>query len=96
MFVFNITFRDWLNILTGKNNFESLTNDYKGKQDNINFNIIKDSFVGIKDFLGDLVEESDDKYFAFFIFYLYNYERWFFIKSPRTKKKKEEEINNIL
>ena len=92
MFVLNITFRDWLNVLTGKNNFESLANDYKGNQDKINFNIIKESFVGINDFLGDLVEESDDKYFAFFVFYLYNYERWFCIKSPRTKKKKEEEI----
>ena len=91
MFVLNMTFRGWLDVFTGKNNFENIANDYAGNQAKINFDLIKESFVGIDNLLGDLVNKYDDKYFAFFVFYLYNYERWFCIKSPRNGKKNEEE-----
>ena len=91
MFVLNMTFRGWLDVFTGKNNFENITNDYADNQAKINFDLIKESFVGIDNLLGDLVNKYDDQYFAFFVFYLYNYERWFCIKSPRKGKKNEEE-----
>ena len=91
MFVLNMTFRGWLDVFTGKNNFENIANDYAGNQAKINFDLIKESFVGIDNLLGDLVNKYDDQYFAFFVFYLYNYERWFCIKSPRKGKKNEEE-----
>ena len=91
MFVLNMTFRGWLDVFTGKNNFENIANDYAGNQAKINFALIKESFVGIDNLLGDLVNKYDDQYFAFFVFYLYNYERWFCIKSPRKGKKNEEE-----
>lgn len=91
LFVLNMTFREWLDIFTGKNNFKS-------NQMNIDFDLIKNSFVGIDKFLSYLEDlkkkqkENDYKYVAFCIFYLYNYERWFFIKSSRKRKDKEEEI----
>ena len=91
MFVLNMTFRGWLDVFTGKNNFENIANDYAGNQAKINFDLIKESFVGIDNLLGDLVNKYDDQYFSFFVFYLYNYERWFCIKSPRNGKKNEEE-----
>ena len=91
MFVLNMTFRGWLDVFTGKNNFENIAKDYEGNQAKINFALIKESFVGIDNLLGDLVNQYDDKYFAFFVFYLYNYERWSCIKSPRKTKKNEEE-----
>ena len=91
IFVLNMTFRGWLDVFTGKNNFENIANDYAGNQAKINFDLIKESFVGIDNLLGDLVNKYDDQYFAFFVFYLYNYERWFCIKSPRKTKKNKEE-----
>jgi hypothetical protein len=97
LFVLNMTFRDWLDIFTGKNSLENKTNNFEGNQMDINFDLIKNSFVGIDKFLSNLEEEikkekeNDYKYFAFCIFYLYNYERWFFVKSSRKKKDKKKE-----
>ena len=88
MFVLNITFREWFDVFTGKNTFENLAKDYTDVQEKINFGLIKDCFVGVNNLLIDLLNknEIDDKYFALFVFYLYNYERWFFIRDPRNKK----------
>ena len=94
MFVLNMTFRDWFDLFTGKNNVERIANEYIGNQINtdcINFERIKESFVGREELLIDLANKSEDNYFAFFIFYLYNYERWFYIKSPREKRKNVKE-----
>ena len=91
MFILNMTFREWLDVFTEKNNFENVAKDHADNQTKINFVLIKESFVGIDNLLGDLVSESD-KYFALFVFYLYNYERWFCIKSPRKTKKNKEKI----
>ena len=90
MFVLNITFRNWFDVFTGKNNFENLAKDYIGNQAKINFKLIEESFVGVNTLLDYLADENknDNNYFAFFVFYLYNYERWFLIKSPRQKKVK--------
>ena len=98
LFVLNMTFRDWLDILTGKNNLENKAINFKGYQMDIDFALIKNSFVGIDKFLSNLEKEikkekeNDYKYLAFCIFYLYNYERWFFVKSSRKKKNKKEEV----
>ena len=88
MFVLSMTFRGWFDVFTGKDNFENISKDYTGNQKKINFGLIKESFVGVNTLLSDLIKKSkvDDNYFAFYVFYLYNYERWFFLKSPRNKK----------
>ena len=67
MFVLNMTFRGWLDVFTGKDNFENIAKDYTGNQTKINFDLIKESFVGINTLLSDLIKESkvDDNYFAF-------------------------------
>ena len=92
IFVLNMTFRGWFDVFTGKNNFENLVKDYTGDQSRINIELIKESFVGINNLLNNLLNgnEIDNKYFACFVFYLYNYERWFFIKPPRNRKKEEK------
>ena len=98
MFVLNMTFREWFDVFTGKENFENIAKDYTGNKTKINFGQIKESFVGINTLLSDLIIESkvdkvDDDYFAFYVFYLYNYERWFFLKSPRNRRKSKEGEN---
>lgn len=91
MFILNLTFRDWLNLFTGKQNFKDLAEYYNVNRSSIDFDIIENSFVGINKVLPKLKEdynfdkESDEKYFANFVFFLFNYERWFLIKKPRKK-----------
>lgn len=91
MFILNLTFRDWLNLFTGKQNFKDLAEYYNVNRSSIDFDIIENSFVGINKVLPKLKEdynfykESDEKYFANFVFFLFIYERWFLIKKPRKK-----------
>ena len=88
----NMTFSGWCDEFTGKNTFENLAKDYTGNQEKITFVLIKKSFVGINNLLIDLFNENEinNKYFAFLVFYLQNYEKLFFIRDPRNKKKKEK------
>ena len=91
-FILNLTFVDWLDVFTGKNNFEQLAYNYEVVLSNINFNLINDSFIGIDKLLLNLEKNNDDcRYFTSFVFYLYNYERWFFQKIAKGKKKEEKE-----
>ena len=68
---------DWLDLLTRKKNFEYLFNHYGIDETSINNEIIEESFVGINEVLSKFKE--NEKYFSRFVFYLYNYERWFFM-----------------
>ena len=92
MFVLNMTFSGWFDVFTGKNTFKNLANDYMGNKEKINFDLIEKSFVGINNLLNNILEEieSDYEYFALFVFYIYNYERWFFIRDPRNKNKNKK------
>ena len=84
-FVLNITYREWLNLFTGKKNLSELSNDSEFNE------MIKKSFVGINDLLNTF-QEDDDEFIAYFIFLFFNYERWFFIKKARNRKNKNVEI----
>ena len=94
MFVLNISFRNWLDIFTGKDNIENIAKNYIDDQTKINFKLIKESFVGINTLLSDFEKKNknDNNYFALFVFYLYNYERYFFLKSTRKKIKKLKKV----
>ena len=84
-FVLDLTFGDWLELFTYKKNVKDLIKSddlYK----NINFRKIEDSLVGINKLLEKKVQNFDSHYFSHFIFYIYNYERWFYIKKPRKYK----------
>ena len=86
MFVFNLTFSEWLDLLTVKKNVKDLASYYKvnGK---INVDLIENNFVGINQILSNF--EENENYFARFVFYFYNYERWFYLKTGRIIKKKK-------
>ena len=87
MFVFNLTFYEWLDLIRGNKNFEDLDNYYE-HSGFIDLDLLKNNFVGINQILNNL--KGDEKYLAKFTFYLYNYERWFYLKTARnlTEKKK--------
>ena len=84
-FVLNITYREWLNLFTGKKNLSELSNDSEFNE------MIKKSFFGINDLLNTF-QEDDDEYIAYFIFLFFNYESWFFNRKVKNKKNKKVEI----
>jgi hypothetical protein len=67
----NMKFNDWINIFLFKQKIE----------DNIIFN-------GLKSILEDIIIKfhGDNDYLTRFVFYLYNYQRWFENKKGRKKK----------
>jgi len=87
-FVFNLTFRDWLDIFIYKKELKDIKNI-----GNLNNEVIKEinsKFEHIyKSFIEDIYKLSKESdYFSCFIFILYNFERWFFIKKSRQKRVK--------
>ena len=86
IFLFNLTYRDWSNLMTEKTNFEELAQN--NNVDNIDFEIINNNFVGINKLLNNLKIEECEEYYSHFIFLFFNYERWFSLKHLRKKNKK--------
>jgi len=84
--ILDITFRDWLDLFTGKKQIKEL---YDVNELSIKFDMIEKSFVGINGVLNNFKKE-DEKYFASFVLFFFNYERWFLIKTPRGVKKQNE------
>ena len=91
-FAFNMTFRDWLDIFSFKKEVKDLLIEYNIKDENNTIcQKINESMVGVDHLLNKLAEKERDnkKYFSNFIFYLYNYELWFFKKKGRNLKSKK-------
>lgn len=84
MFAFNLSFGKWLELFTYKTSLEELIKGYVG----VDNEIIKNSFVGVEKLLKNMLDKNknDDEFFSLFTFFLYNYERWFFIKRNRSNK----------
>ena len=87
LFVFNMTFGTWLNLFRCKKDINWLKDQYK-EVNNVNFDKIGQNIACVKDLLDEMIENNDEQYFSIFTFYLYNYERWFSIKTARNKKPK--------
>ena len=88
LFVFNMTLRNWLDIFTLKKSVIDIINEYKDKNyKDIDSEKIEKSMVGVDKLLNEIKEKNDEDYLPRFIFCLYNYERWFYLKKTRNKKK---------
>ena len=85
LFVLNMTFGEWLDLFRYKKDIKDIQKQYQ-QNDNIKFDKIEDNFVYVDNLLNKMIEDKDEKYFNLFTFYIYNYERWFDIKSPRKNK----------
>lgn len=84
MFIFNITFRDWIDIFILKKKVKDFGNLSEESCQEIEENLPK-----LEKLLEDILKDSNEEYFSSFIFSLYNYERWFSVKRVRRQKKKE-------
>ena len=80
MYIFNMKFRDWIDIFTMKKEIK-LINGYE---------IIKESLPKITDLFKDILIKNDIVYLRLFMLYLYNYEKWFIIKYSRCSKLKSK------
>ena len=81
-FVFNLTFRQWLDSFLYKKEIK----DYKNL-DNEKINIINYHFKRVDDLLIEIYREFNTNYLSCYIFYLFNIERWYFIKMGRKSSK---------
>ena len=81
MSIFNLSFRDWIEIFLAKKkvtDFENLRySSYKE---------IEEKMPTINNLLNNILEKDGGEYLSSFIFYLYNYERYFACKRERRKK----------
>ena len=89
MFMFNMKFEEWIQLFVLKKSSNILSNA------NVDDNLINSNLNGIIDLLNEMSEENDEEYFSLFIFYLYNYKRWFIKKRGRNNKKGKIIIFNI-
>ena len=80
MYILNLKFKEWIDIFTMKNDLKCV----KG------YEIIKNNLPKINDLLKKVLEKNDEEYLRLLLLYLYNYERWFVIRSSRRIKIKME------
>ena len=90
IFVFNMTFREWLDMFTCKKDINYLKNKC-AQCDGINFEMIANKIAYVNKLLEKMLKKNDERYFSIFTFYLYNYENWFSIQSSRSSKKQKQQ-----
>ena len=94
IFLLNLTYCDWLNLLTGKTIFDKLAGQNKVYEKSIDFKIIGNNFGGINEILSEfLKKQKDEQYFTSFVFHFFNYERWFMTRTARRRKNKMNIMN---
>ena len=89
-FALNLSLQDFMDIFCFIKKFE----DFE-KKENIDLAALKNSFTYCDSILKEIYDCSDD-YFAFFIFFIYNYKRWFSIKKKRNIIKKKEDTKESI
>ena len=85
-FALDMTFSNFIDLFTGKIEVRDLIKDEK----EIDCSKIEKFINGKEEIIMKNDNQGDTIYFQKYIFYMYNYERWFYIKTPRKKKGKKE------
>jgi hypothetical protein len=86
-FIFNMTYRQWIDIFILKQNIRDYKIDeYLSVLDEGNYKEIEKQIPKVSEALINVSEKNGIVYLSFYIFYLYNYEQWFFSKRNRRKK----------
>ena len=86
-FVLNMRFKDWIDIFTFKKEFCSINNIYGGNFDNL---VVYLEYVD-KLVLDIYRKNPKDNYLLYYLIYLYNYERWFCLKTGRNRISKKSQ-----
>lgn len=89
-FVLNMSFNDFIELFINKISVNKLIKEKGFNSYDIDTNKIKKSIKGFEQTLTKIKKKNknDIYYMTNFLFYLYNYARWFLIKTPRNHKAK--------
>ena len=86
LFSFDMTLRDWLDIFTFKKSVKDIVNGYNKYKDCKNLiQKVEQSLMRFDKAIYKIDENNDKDYMALFVFCLYNYERWFYLKKCRKR-----------
>ena len=72
-------------LFTYKKNLFTLVNKYNAV--NVNYAKIKNNFVGINHLLNKISEGIDDDYFLLFLHYVFNFQRFLYLKKGRIRRR---------
>lgn len=93
MFAFNLTFREWIDIFTFKKSL-SFFNNY----DEEKMALLNNNFIKIDKLILEIYDKNDvyiNNYLSYFLYYAYNYERWFYNKKGRRRVSNKETQQKI-
>ena len=93
-FILDITFEDYIDLCIFKKSLDDLINDYGYNKDYIDYMRIKNNLNIINEISSEVIQKNDVTYFSFFLFYLYNYKRWFYLKKARQNLPNEKNAGN--
>ena len=82
-YIFNLTFGEWFDVFTFKKEIKDVIFFDEEKQ-----KIIMNKFERVDNLLEDIYSNNNKNYFSCFLYLLYNFERWFFVKQGRQRKEK--------
>ena len=92
-FSLNLTVKDWLDLFCFKKTINEILIEYKLNKDDIDIERIKNSLDNLNRvdrLLNKIKENNSSEYLKKFIFLLYNYELYFYIKNGRSEKVKSK------
>lgn len=90
IFVLNLTFEEWFSLFIFKKNINEIIAEKGINSNEINIEKIQNNLNGFEQLLRKMAKENE-LYFSNFIFLLFNYGHWFFIKKGRSSKKVKNE-----
>ena len=87
-FILNISLNDWINLFTYKTDIYTLKEEYGATEINCEkIEKIQKECIGAIHLLKGISKE-DQTYYTLFILYLFNFQRWFWIRKGRNEEKK--------
>lgn len=88
LFAFNLSLKNWIDLFCRKKTVNQLLIENNLNESDIDSERINNSLTRVDTLLYDIKINNSPEYLISFIFLLYNYEAWFYLKKGRNKKVK--------
>jgi hypothetical protein len=88
LFAFNLSLKNWIDLFCRKKTVNQLLIENNLNESDIDYERINNSLIRLDTLLYDIKINNSSEYLISFIFLLYNYEAWFYLKKGRNKKDK--------
>ena len=88
LFAFNLSLKNWIDLFCRKKTVNQLLIENNLNESDIDSERINNSLTRVDTLLYDIKNNNSPEYLISFIFLLYNYEAWFYLKKGRNKKVK--------